>query len=242
MNETIRQKTEFTTLMLHSRILGEIIKELDLKSLRVTHIIISADKQLAHTTEKKPIPELEQYFRNQPMETIAHTQRFILHLPLFERSQVEQRIKIKTAAKEEGLDLEYINKVLTNSPYDFPFVKVEEFTATILKPEQPIKLESQPETAAKIQEPSKPKVSLPQTVTFKRTEVKQPQIKKTLSKTLPYGRKYAMELQTTRTKSQVEIIRELISPKALMKLCQLRKTNTVTLDQVCEEIEKEAAQ
>lgn len=234
MNETIRAKTEFTTLMLHSRILGEIIKELDLKSLRVTHIIISADKNIAHTSEKKPIPELAQYFSNEPMEIEANTKQEIRFLPLNEQIQIQQRIKNKSASKEEGIDLEYVNKVLTEPPYSFAFVKVEEFTATILKPEKDIQPESQ--------EPNKKKVPVPQTVTFKRTEIKHPQIKKTLSKTIPFGRKYAMELQTTRTKTQVETLRDLISPKALLKLCKLNKINTVTLDQVCEEIEKETAQ
>jgi len=234
MNETIRAKTEFTTLMLHSRILGEIIKELDLKTLRVTQIVISADKTLAHTQEKKPIPELEQYFPKEPLEIEANTVHTIRNLPLLEYTEVQERIKRKSAFKEDGLDLSLINKVLTEPPYSFPFVKVEAFTATILKPEQPIQ--------ATAQKPSKAEIQIPETVTFKRTEIRQPQIKKTLSKTIPFGRKYAMELQTTRTKTQVETIRDLISPKALLKLCKLNKINTVTLDQVCEEIEKEIAQ
>jgi hypothetical protein len=174
------------------------------------------------------------------MEIEAITQDVIVNFPLYSETRVQQRIKHKAASKEDGIDLEYVNKVLTEPPYSFPFVKVEEFTATILKPQE--KAESAPILGQYTPVKLPVAASMPTTVTFKRTEIKQPQIKKSLSKTIPYGRKYAMELQTTRTKSQVDQIRNSISPKALVKLCKMVKVDTTVLNQVCEEIEKEAAQ
>ena len=241
-------KTEFHTLHLRSRILGEVIKEINLNELRVTRLVISADKIIEHSSENSGIPELEQYYSGKMLKTDHFKEKTIKKLPLTIRKDIRERIQIKSLIKDDGIDLEYVNKVLTNPPYDFPHVRVEEFEAVVLKAEEPEKpiVEEKPSEEIK---PSKPKIEkekkkvppptkkptpIPKTIKFKRTRVKQANIVSTLKPSPSPGPKYTLELVTTRKKGAVERIRQIIAEHDPIKFCELvMKSDMVT---VCKEI------
>lgn len=235
MSRLAAPKTEFHTLHLRSRVLGEIIKELNLNEIRVTKMVISADKVIEHTSEKHPIPELERYFGENPLLRETNKKQQIRLLPLNEVTEIEERINNKAIVAENGIDLAYINKVLTEPPYSFPYVRVEEFDATILQAQEPLK---EPEKAklfkrTKEAEPEKP-APIPEKIKFKRTAVKQANIVSTLKPQPHGGPKYTLELVTTRKKESVERIRNIIAEHDPIKFCELvMKSDVIT---VCKEI------
>jgi hypothetical protein len=238
MSRLAAPKTEFHTLYLRSRILGEIIKELKLDELRVTKMIISADKTIEHTAEKHPIPELEQYTNNTSYLKRKTTRKEIMQLPLRIRTMTQDQFSEKSLTSTEGIDLAYVNKVLTEPPYDFPYVRVEEFEATILKAEEPEKPTIEEKSATKTKKekkvaPTKP-TPIPKTIKFKRTAVKQASIVSTLTPSPSPGRKYTLQLETTTRKEAVERIRDIIAEHNPIKFCELvMKSDVIT---VCKEI------
>ena len=245
MTRLAAPKTEFHTLHLRSRILGEVIKEINLNELRVTRLVISADKTIESKHEYLPIPELEQYYKGKGIiQSRKRKWKEISKLPLLIREQNQDRIRSATMASESGIDLDAVNKVLTNPPYDFPYVRVEEFEAIVLKaeepeePEKPI-VEEKPEKAKAKKEkkkvpPAKKPVPIPKTIKFKRTKVKQANIVSTLKPSAHPGPKYTLELVTTRKKEAVERIREIIAEHDPIKFCELiMKSDMVA---VCKEV------
>lgn len=209
----IERIMEYHTLHLRSRILSDVIKELDTKELCVTRLVISADKTIESKTEHYALPELEKYLEGCRIIRRGQSKKAIDKLPLSMRKQTQEMVMKQDLASEEGIDLEYVNKVLTNPPYDFPYVRVEEIGATILK--------------------EVPK-DVPKKITFKRTRVKQARVVSTLKPQPHAGPKYTLELVTTRQKSRVQKIRELIAERDPIKFCEMvMKSDLVA---VCKEV------
>ena len=202
---TMYEPKQFHTLHTRSRILSEVIQELDLKELCVTKLVISATKSIESKTESFPIPELQKYATRKKAPAKVHREtkkmKQITHMPLRIQSQILDRLVNLHFAREDGIDLEYVDKVLTNPPYDFPYVRVEEIQGTILK--------EVPE-------------GTPKTVTFKRTLVKQAQVVSTLKPQKHGGPKYTLELVTTRKQQAVSNLRKLIAVKDPVKVCEPR--------------------
>jgi len=211
----IERMVNFHTLHLQSRILSEVIKELDIKELCVTKLVISANKTIETKSEKLPIPELEQFTSRPYIDKQSRKWDEIRNFPLWKREQTQEMLNQKTLEHKDGINLEYVNKVLTNPPYEFPYVRVEELQGTILK--------------------EVPK-GTPKKITFKRTLVKQAAVVSTLKPQPHAGPKYTLELTTTRRKEPVERIRELIAQHDPIKFCeQILKEDYVT---ICKEILK----
>lgn len=230
-------KTEFHTLHLRSRILGEVIKELKLDELRVTTLVISADKTIAKTQETLPIPELEKYFQGKTLLRRRQMKDRLIHrLPLRVRDKEIVDIDRKKLTSNDGIDLEYVNKILTKPPYGFPYVRVEEFEAQILKTEEPeevAEIGKVPKEAVREGEPKK-SVRIPKKIKFKRTIVKQANIVSTLKPQPHAGAKYTLELVTTRKKDAVQRIREIIALNDPIKICELVMKNEMVT--ICREI------
>lgn len=122
----VQKIMEYHTLHLRSRILEDVIKELDTKELCVTKMIISADKNIETKLEHYPIPELDRYFGGSMIDRKSQERKRIVTRVLRIEKDIIERIEQKVLASKDGIDLEYVNKVLTNPPYDFPYVRVEE--------------------------------------------------------------------------------------------------------------------